>query len=230
MNDTLKKIQALNRQIEIEDINSTAFRDYGAYISTGMFDKYVDRVKGKFGSTREVVYEPGIDFLEEDKELKEYFQHNYYGEMPIQMGICYGHANSLEAVEYHKSSEIIYTITDVIVLVGQRKEICWNPLPVYDSKNIKAFYIPANHIVELNPLCLHYAPLHVRKEEGFGVFVLLPKGTNTQLSEKDIKPEGEGVLLFGRDKWLIAHPESKKLVEQGACVGVNGENIRLKTL
>ena len=53
----------------------------------------------------------------------------------------------------------------------------------------------------------------------------LPKNTNTakpQLKEIDF----EDKLLWARNKWLIAHPDTNE-AKQGAFAGLIGENIDL---
>ena len=58
--------------------------------------------------------------------------------------------------------------------------------------------------------------------------VVLPRGTNTEkpaianLTEEDS-------WLWARNKWLLAHPESSE-ADQGAYVGLTGENIDIKAL
>lgn len=72
----------------------------------------------------------------------------------------------------------------------------------------------------------HYAalcpPCDSAKGAGFRVAVVLPRGTNTE------KPDGTGALhedklLWARNKWLIAHPDTNE-AKQGAFVGLEGEN------
>ena len=55
------------------------------------------------------------------------------------------------------------------------------------------------------------------------MLVALPQGTNTE--KPDITPKSpEDKLLWARNKWLLAHPESGE-AKQGACIGLTGENI-----
>ena len=41
-----------------------------------------------------------------------------FGEMEIQIGYCNGHNSMLNALEYHKSSEINVAATDAVLLLG----------------------------------------------------------------------------------------------------------------
>lgn len=62
--------------------------------------------------------------------------------------------------------------------------------------------------------------------DGFRVIVVLPKDTNTKKPEITIK-NGEDKLLWARNKWLIAHPDSSE-AKQGAFVGLTGKNINIQ--
>ena len=64
-------------------------------------------------------------------------------------------------------------------------------------------------------------------DEGFRCIVILPRGTNYPLTQE--KPKGgDGRLLWAQDKWLIAHPDNKGVVERGAYPGLHGENFDIK--
>lgn len=61
------------------------------------------------------------------------------------------------------------------------------------------------------------------KRSGFRCVVVLPEGTNTELSGP-VGKIGEDALLYARNKWLIAHEESV-LPEEGAYAGLIGANL-----
>lgn len=143
-------------------------------------------------------------------------QNRAYGGMPIQIGMCWGHNSKLNCLEYHKGSELNLGTHDLILLLAKQEEIVDGKL---DTTNVKAFRVPAGVLVECYATTLHYAPCHVREEDGFRMAVVLPKGTNGP------KPEGvKDNMLFGCNKWLLSHPDSSE-AEQGAYVGLTGENI-----
>ena len=80
--------------------------------------------------------------------------------------------------------------------------------------------MPAGCAVEIYATTLHYAPCGVNGG-GFRVIVVLPKGTNYA------KPENaKDEMLWGSNKWLLAHPESAEAGE-GAVVGLVGKNCRI---
>ena len=90
----------------------------------------------------------------------------------------------------------------------------------YDTSKVEAFLVPAGTAIEVYATTLHYAPCHVN-ESGFQCVVVLPKGTNTELTfEKAV--EGEDKLLTAKNKWLIGHEEA---AIEGAFNGLKGENV-----
>ena len=86
--------------------------------------------------------------------------------------------------------------------------------------------IPA--LLEGYATTLHYAPCHCDEGKGFRVLVALPQGTNTDKPMITNKSP-EDKLLWARNKWLLAHPDSPE-ASQGAQVGLSGENIDIANL
>ena len=52
---------------------------------------------------------------------------------------------------------------------------------------------------------------------------MLPRGTNTAAPSITAANE-EDKMLWARNKWLLAHPESAEAAD-GAYIGLTGENI-----
>ena len=65
----------------------------------------------------------------------------------------------LNALEYHKDSEINVAAKDAILLLGLRSEI--EEDYTFDTANVKAFLLPAGSAVEIYATSLHYAPCGV---------------------------------------------------------------------
>lgn len=166
-------------------------------------------------------YRPSIASLE-DCGVFEQFQNNTYGGMPIQIGMCWGRNTKLDCLEYHRDSEVNIGTDDFILLLALESEIEDGSL---DTRKVKAFRVPAGVAVEVYATTLHYAPCHTNEETGFRVAVVLPKGTNTEKPQIDTVSK-EDRLLWARNKWLLAHPESPE-AESGAWVGLVGDNIDL---
>ena len=167
-----------------------------------------------------------VRYVPSDKELESLNVYDVmskvvYGDMPVQIGYCNGHNQKLNAVEYHRSSEINVAATDMILLLGKQQDIKEDY--TYDTADIEAFLVPAGMAVEVYATTLHYAPCSV-DGNNFRCVVVLPKDTNLDL---EVKPEGakEDPLLVARNKWLIAHEDAKI---EGAFNGLKGENISVE--
>ena len=82
---------------------------------------------------------------------------------------------------------------------------------------------PAGTTIEVYATTLHYAPCNVAAS-GFKCVVVLPKGTNTDITlEEKHTPEDD--LLFARNKWLLSHPDANIA---GSVAGIKGENLSVK--
>lgn len=200
--------------MKIYEITDREFAEYGKVIDSD-YSEILSILKEK-ECPEHVIYVPSDSEMEKTAEAK-WIQREVYGGMDIQIGYCNGHNQLLNCVEYHKGSELDIAETDTILLLGKLQEVTDGQ---YDTNKIKAFLVPAGKGVELYATTLHYAPCGV-KGSGFRVVIVLPNGTNRE------KPAGAAdKMLWGSNKWLIAHPESNE-AKQGAYVGLVGENIRI---
>ena len=166
--------------------------------------------------TAYVAEEPALQSLDAAKVLAP----SLYGGLPVQFGWCNGHNTKLNCLEYHRDSEINIGSDDFVLLLAKRDEIEDGML---DTSKVKAFLVPAGTVIEVFATTLHFAPCHTDERKGFRVAVALPLGTNTE------KPEIEEIsfedgLLWARNKWLLAHPDSAQ-AKKGAYIGLRGENI-----
>ena len=55
--------------------------------------------------------------------------------------------------------------------------------------------------------------------------MVLPKGTNGELSHRPENKSGEEKLLAAVNKWLIGHEEGR--LPEGSFIGLKGENIEV---
>ncbi|MBN7577295.1 MULTISPECIES: DUF4867 family protein [Clostridium] len=205
----------------IKNVNDKEFKKYGQVLKNYDCTEIIEKMKST-PLPEDVIYEPSIKELEELAIAKE-LQDREYGELPIQIGYCNGNNYMLNAVEYHRSSEINIAATDLILLIGSQQDI--EDDYSYDTSKIEAFKVPAGTAIEVYATTLHYAPCNVN-EEGFRCVVVLPRDTNLPLENK-VEKSGEDALLFARNKWLIGHKDTD-LGEQGAFIGLVGENISIK--
>lgn len=205
----------------IKSVNSKEFKKYGRVLKNYDCKEILEKMKST-PLPGDVIYEPSIKELEELKIYKE-LQDREYGGLPIQIGYCNGNNYLLNAVEYHRSSEINIAVTDLVLLLGAQQDI--EDDYSYDTSKIEAFKVPAGTVIEVYATTLHYAPCNVN-EDGFRCVVVLPKDTNLSLKNKPEKV-GEDALLFAKNKWLIGHKETD-LGVQGAFIGLVGKNISIK--
>ncbi|OPJ62719.1 DUF4867 family protein [Clostridium oryzae] len=205
----------------IKSVNDKEFKKYGQVLKNYDCSEIIEKMKST-PLPEDVIYEPSIKELEGLKLAKE-LEEREYGGLPIQIGYCNGNNYLLNAVEYHRSSEINIAVTDLVLLLGSQQDI--NDDYTYDTSKIEAFKVPAGTIIEVYATTLHYAPCNVNKD-GFRCVVVLPKDTNLPLV-KEVKKAGEDALLFARNKWLIGHKDTD-LGAQGAFIGLTGKNISVK--
>ena len=204
--------------MKIQKVTDPAFRKYGQVLEGYDFTGLIKEMKHT-PVPEDVIYVPSVEELEALDVMKD-LQNKGYGGLPIQIGYCNGHNKKLNAVEYHRNSEINVAVTDLVLLIGHQQDI--EPDHTYDTSRIEAFLVPAGTGIEVYATTLHYAPCHVN-EGGFQCVVVLPKGTNTDLTFQTGKT-GEDSLMTAKNKWLIAHEEAKI---EGAFNGLKGENITI---
>ena len=204
--------------MKIQKVTDPAFRKYGQVLEGYDFTGLIKEMKHTL-VPEDVIYVPSVEELEALDIMKD-LQNKGYGGLPVQIGYCNGHNKKLNAVEYHRNSEINVAVTDLVLLIGHQQDI--EPDHTYDTSKIEAFLVPAGTGIEVYATTLHYAPCHVN-EGGFQCVVVLPKGTNTDLTFQTEKM-GEDSLMTAKNKWLIAHEDAKIA---GAFNGLKGENITI---
>lgn len=204
--------------MKIQKVTDPAFRKYGQVLEGYDFTGLIKEMKHT-PVPEDVIYVPSVEELEALDIMKD-LQNKGYGGLPVQIGYCNGHNKKLNAVEYHRNSEINVAVTDLVLLIGHQQDI--EPDHTYDTSKIEAFLVPAGTGIEVYATTLHYAPCHVN-EGGFQCVVVLPKGTNTDLTLQTEKM-GEDSLMTAKNKWLIAHEDAKIA---GAFNGLKGENITI---
>ena len=204
--------------MKIQKVTDPAFRKYGQVLEGYDFTGLIKEMKHT-PVPEDVIYVPSVEELEALDIMKD-LQNKGYGGLPVQIGYCNGHNKKLNAVEYHRNSEINVAVTDLVLLIGHQQDI--EPDHTYDTSKIEAFLVPSGTGIEVYATTLHYAPCHVN-EGGFQCVVVLPKGTNTDLTFPTEKT-GEDSLMTAKNKWLIAHEDAKIA---GAFNGLKGENITI---
>jgi len=204
--------------MEIKSIFDAEFSPYGQVHKGYKLDGLLAAMKAIPLPESGTTYQPTIPELEA-LPIFELFGANAYGGMPVQLGMCWGRNTKLNCLEYHRDSEFNVGTHDFILLLAKQDEIVDGML---DTAKVRAFRVPAGVLVEVYATTLHYAPCHTDEAEGFRVAVALPRGTNeAKPAIKAITEEDQ--LLWGRNKWLLAHEDSAE-AGQGAAVRLSGDN------
>ena len=151
-------------------------------------------------------------------DIAKVIKNECFGEMPTQVGYCYGYNSYMNATEWHTASEINIAVTPIVLILGLRSDVKENRL---DSATMKAFYLPQGTAVEVYATSTHYTPCQA-EDGGFGCVVALPKGTNLPLNEKCKDP-----LLTAQNKWLLAHEGNETLLARGCFPGLYGKNYKI---
>ena len=206
--------------MEVMDVRGPEFKAYGRVIEgydvSGLM-KAMESTPLPDG----VVYVASVPELEALSAAKE-LADGIYGQMKIQVGYCNGHNRKLNALEYHRDSEVNLAVKDLILLLGKQQDISEDF--TYDTSKVKAFLVPAGTLIEVYDTTIHYAPCEAG-DEWFRCVVVLPQGTNMELDHRPVDRCGEEKLLAARNKWLIGHEEGG--LDEGAWIGLTGENISL---
>lgn len=206
--------------MEIKKVTDPSFRKYGRVVKEIDFTDLVEALKKETPLPDGVAYEPSVKALEDTAAAKE-LQRKTYGELPIQVGYCNGHNYKLNAVEYHRNSEINVAATDAVLIVGMQQDITDDF--TYETAKMEAFLVPAGTAVEIYATTLHYAPC-CADEGGFKVGIVLLAGTNYPLKESH--GGWEDSLLTAQNKWLIGHAEGG--LDAGAHIGLIGKNLDVR--
>lgn len=207
-----------NPNLKIYKVTDKEFIPYGRVLNNLSTDEIIEVANKIPMPETGSMYVPELEEFMKTKAAKE-MQEDCYGEMPTQVGYCYGSSNKLNAVEWHKDSEINIATTPLVLILGKVQDIVDNKI---DSSTFKIFYLEKGDAVEVYATTLHFCPCQVLKS-GFGCVVGLPKGTNIPLQN-----EHDDKVLFRKNKWILAHVENEGLIARGVLPGVTGENYEIK--
>ena len=214
----LEKLRRLNPEFPVYSVRDPAFRPYGRVIegldTAGIVAACRSIPQPASGSA----YVPTHPVLEATA-LAGIIRQELFGELPAQIGLCWGHNRRLNALEYHLSSEINIAATPLVLLLAKEEEIENGQL---ETTKVKAFLLETGDMVEVYGTSLHYCPCQV-EDNGFAAVVALHKGTNLPLAEKHPDP-----YLFAANKWLLACEDSPEHRENGAVAALTGTNYELK--
>ena len=221
MSEILNRLRASNSSLKLYSVLDSEFAPYGRVLpmaDAAVFHRAMEATP---------IPETGNTYVADDAFLHAQdailnVASLVFGGMPVETGSCNGHSFKLNALEYHKCSEVNFSSTGCVLLMALPDRIVGKTLR---SEDVVGFYLPADVMIEVYPRTLHFAPCRIA-ESGFNCMVILEQGVNSPLECVDTSLEGEAGLLWMRGKWLIAHAESVP-ASKGAYVGIEGENLAL---
>ena len=213
-------------QLTIYRVTDPEFRAYGRVIEPGKTsDSAVSAVSALITEAAKLEmpaegasYLPSIPELE-SAEAMAYFTDEIYGELPIQIGCCWGRNRQMNALEWHRDSEINIAVTDFTLILAKLDDLDADGR--LDSAKCRMFEVKAGEAVEIYATSLHFCPC-AADPAGFRCVVVLPKGTNVPLDKTPADP-----LLFRKNKWLICHESADGLKARGVVPAIYGENWTL---
>ena len=209
----LEALQKANPHIQIHSVHEAVFASYGRFIEEDTTEICAAAEKLPFPEegSRYVAAEDSLEATEFAKRLRE----EYCGQLDEQVGICYGHSNRLNALEWHTCNEFNVAVRPLVLLLAKRGDM--DEKGRLDAAKVKAFYLAQGEMIEVYSDTLHFCPCEVTTD-GFSSIVGLQRDTNLPLQDR--KQE----LLWARNKWLMAHEDNAPLVARGAVPGIYGEN------
>ena len=100
--------------MKVKQVTDASFKKYGK-ILTGIDFSEIYNVLEKIKYPETVEYAASFGPLEEP-DFRQKISNTLYGELSVEIGYCCGHNKVLNALEYHRSSEVNVAATDVILL------------------------------------------------------------------------------------------------------------------
>ncbi len=218
----LTLLREKNPSLKLYSVLDPSFQSFGKVLDMNDFIQL-----SKYMNTKTTMPETANVYVAHDADFalsitnKDIYK-DIYGDMPIEFGYVNGFNSQLNALEYHKSSEINVALTPLVLMLGHVSDIKDKK---YDSSHLIAFYVPQNTAIEIYPKVLHFSPCKVL-DSGFKCAVILPYGTNMNFI-RPVSSYEENLYLFKTNKWLLAHQENKRMIDLGAYIGVTGINYEI---
>ena len=218
----LRSLREKNPGLPLYSVHDREFRRYGCVFSFDGQERLTEALAKTAIPERGNAYtasEPALEAAGAGAALSA----ACFGGKAVQVGCCNGRGFRLNAMEYHRCSEVNLTTTGLVLLLAAPETLHDGAL---DARDVVGFYLPPDTAVEIYPMVMHFAPCRIA-ESGFNCLVVLETGTNQPLERVDTAPPGEDKLLWMTNKWMTCHPESPQ-AEKGAFPGIRGENLTLK--
>ena len=212
----LEELRKKNPGLRFYSVNDPEFARYGCVLKQD-YSTIADAARKLEFPAEGSKYMPSVESFEA-LPIRAMIKEELFGELEVQLGNCWGYNSYLNALEWHKNSEINVAATDLVLLLAKLDDIEDGKL---DSKKVVAFYVAEGEAIEVYADTLHFCPCQVA-DSGFNCVVVLPAGTNTNL---DNKPEDK--LLFRKNKWIFCHEDNESMIARGVVPAIFGENYRV---
>lgn len=218
--DNLQRLQAANPHIQIHTIHEAAFRRYGSVIQedTSAFCAAAETIPFPETGSKYVASTPELDEIPAAAKLRE----THCGGLDEQIGLCWGHSNQLNALEWHTCNEFNVAVRELVLLLAKREDLDEDGR--LNADKVQAFYLAQGEMIEVYSDTLHFCPCEVTGS-GFSCIVGLQRGTNLPIA-----PEQKVNKLWAANKWLLGHEANTGLIERGAFPGIYGENWKINPI
>ena len=149
----LEKLREKNPGLPLFSVEDEAFAPYGRVLGSADAELSAALAETELPAEGNLYHasEPSLEAL----PLMPRLRRLAFGEMEIQAGFCNGRGFTLNALEYHKCSEVNYSTTGLVLLLALPADLEGDSL---DAGRIKGFYLPPETLVEIYPRTLHFAP------------------------------------------------------------------------
>ena len=143
--------------MQIQKVTDASFRAYGKVLEGYDFSRLLKEMEHTPLPSDDVIYVPSVEELEA-LPVAEELKNRAFGGLPIEIGYCNGNNKKLNALEYHRSSEINVAVSDAILLIGKQQDV--EPDYTYDTAKVEAFLVPAGTAIEVyaTTLCCRKTP------------------------------------------------------------------------
>lgn len=213
----IERLRRLNPDIPFHTVHDPEFKVFGSVIEgydTREICEACEKIAMPAEGSSYVLSEPSLEALEISDRIKK----ELFGGLDAQIGLCWGYSSYLNALEFHKSSEINIAARHLVLLLALRSDMEGNEL---DVNKIRAFFVDRGEIIEVYGTSLHFCPC-MTEDDGFYCVVGLHKGTNDVLDAP-----AEDPLLFKKNKWLICCDTNDGLKARNVYPGIHGTNYKV---
>lgn len=221
---TIEALRSANPGLAIFGIDDPAFKPYGEPVPgdwSAMVRSLEEHAPVPEAGVAYVAAHPPLEASPDAGRIRGLV----FGGADVQIGYCSGRNATINGLEYHKASEMLVAADDLVLFLALRGQLVAGPMgPTIDSSAAVGLFVGRGQAVELYSGTMHLAPCRL-SAAGFRAAIVLPRGTNE--AYEGALPAGDP-LLRKKNKWILAHPERKPLIDQGVLPLLSGPNRELR--